>query len=282
MIWDETTTPLSAANLNDLETRISNALTSVDTGKTNIYNALVAKGVTPGTQAFADLVTAINSMLVPSGDAMAADVLDGKGFSKTGSVGLVGTMPDRSGDTAALALTRSGTTVKLKASDGYRDGTNDYVTHDDANDLAGNIKKGVTIRGQLGTYNNIVFSAGDVVQVSDPLNITISQLQGSYIAAARINVTQKGVYRVSYQAYDGETTSTKVRLRVVNGSTYTERLMTFNVVTYTDDITVPMDNGVIVLETFRSEDDGSYFLSIQNLTVSTLENTMFKITNLRT
>jgi len=55
------------------------------------------------------------------------------------------------GDTAATAISRSTTTIKLKASEGYRDGTNDYVTHTDANDVATNIKDGVTIRGLTGT-----------------------------------------------------------------------------------------------------------------------------------
>lgn len=62
-----------------------------------------------------------------------------------------GTMPDRAGDTAALAISRSGTTIKLRASKGYRDGVDDNVTHADPNDIAANIKQGVTIRGLMGT-----------------------------------------------------------------------------------------------------------------------------------
>lgn len=85
------------------------------------------------------------------GNAVVADVLAGKTFSNDDDSGLVGAMVDRAGDTAALSLARSGTTIRLRASEGYRDGTNDFVTHTDVNDLAANIKKDIAIRGITGT-----------------------------------------------------------------------------------------------------------------------------------
>ncbi len=77
MNWDENT-PLSPDNLNDLESRITAALADVSTGKDNIYNALVSKGIIPGTKAFADLVAAINSIAV-IGDQSATLKITGAG-----------------------------------------------------------------------------------------------------------------------------------------------------------------------------------------------------------
>lgn len=66
--------------------------------------------------------------------------------------GLVaGTMVDRSGGTAALSSSVSGTTLLLRASEGYRDGVNDYVTITDADFIASNIVNGINIFGITGT-----------------------------------------------------------------------------------------------------------------------------------
>lgn len=84
------------------------------------------------------------------GTAVAAEVLAGKTIgTETGIV--IGTMPDRSGDTAALSSAVSGTTLKLRASDGYRDGTNDFVTLTDADFIAANIRNGVNLFGLSGS-----------------------------------------------------------------------------------------------------------------------------------
>jgi len=62
------------------------------------------------------------------GDAAVGNVLAGKTFSNDADIGITGTMSNRAGDTAALSEEVSGTTVKLLASDGYRDGSDDKVT----------------------------------------------------------------------------------------------------------------------------------------------------------
>jgi len=77
MIWDETT-PLSADNLNDLEDRITAALASVTTGKDDLYDALVAKDLTPASKDFADLVTAVNTVKRRASGTATAQVTDGK------------------------------------------------------------------------------------------------------------------------------------------------------------------------------------------------------------
>ncbi len=99
------------------------------------------------------------------GTAQAQHVLAPYTISNDEDTGIVGTMVDRSGDTAALALSRTGPTIKLKASQGYRDGTNDYVTHTDINDVADNIKVGITIRNQSGTFTSDAdATASDIIK----------------------------------------------------------------------------------------------------------------------
>jgi hypothetical protein len=85
-----------------------------------------------------------------SGDAIAAEILAGKTAS-TDLGDITGTMTDRTGDTSALSSSVSGTTLKLLASDGYRDGVNDNVTITDADFIAGNLPDGVSLFGLLGT-----------------------------------------------------------------------------------------------------------------------------------
>ncbi|MEC0089319.1 glycine-rich domain-containing protein [Paenibacillus macquariensis] len=60
-------------------------------------------------------------------------------------------VPNRAGDTAALASSVVGTTLKLRASNGYRDGVDDNVTITDANFASANIANGVNVLGVVGT-----------------------------------------------------------------------------------------------------------------------------------
>lgn len=85
------------------------------------------------------------------GDAVAANVLAGKTFSNDDDTNIVGAMPNRSGDTAALSSAVSGTTLRLMPSNGYRDGTDDHVTITDANWIEENILAGKNIFGKSGT-----------------------------------------------------------------------------------------------------------------------------------
>lgn len=82
--------------------------------------------------------------------ATAAQILSGReGF--VNGVKVTGTMPNRAGDTAALSSQVVGTTLKLLASAGYRDGVDDYVTITDPNFIAANISNGVSIFGLVGS-----------------------------------------------------------------------------------------------------------------------------------
>lgn len=81
-----------------------------------------------------------------------------------------GTMVDRTGDTACVSSSVSGTTLKLKASEGYRDGTNDNVTITDADFIASNIISGKNIFGLAGTATPE--SLGGMTAVSGSVYLT--------------------------------------------------------------------------------------------------------------
>ena len=82
--------------------------------------------------------------------ATAAQILSGRVAFVNGAQ-VTGTMPNRAGDTAALSSVVSGTTLKLLASQGYRDGVDDYVTITDPDFIAANIRSGVNLFGLVGS-----------------------------------------------------------------------------------------------------------------------------------
>lgn len=100
------------------------------------------------------------------GTAVAANVLAGTTFSNDSNTGISGTMVDRSGDTAATSSSVSGTTLKLLATEGYRDGANDNVTITDADFVAGNIKNAINIFGLTGTYSAKSFATGTLTSTA--------------------------------------------------------------------------------------------------------------------
>ena len=85
-----------------------------------------------------------------SGNATASDLLSGKTAS-TDAGDITGTMPNRAGDNVNLASSVSGTTLKLRAPNGYYDGIDDTVTINDTDFVASNIKSGVNLFGIVGT-----------------------------------------------------------------------------------------------------------------------------------
>ncbi|WP_192927431.1 hypothetical protein [Clostridium beijerinckii] len=75
---------------------------------------------------------------------------------------VTGTMVDRAGDTTCVSSSISGTTLKLKASEGYRDGINDNVTITDANFIASNIINGKNIFGLDGNALTHNYTTGTI------------------------------------------------------------------------------------------------------------------------
>jgi len=99
--------------------------------------------------------------------ATAAQILSGRVAFVNGAQ-VTGTMANRAGDTAALSSVVSGTTLKLLASQGYRDGVDDYVTITDPDFIASNIRSGVNIFGLTGTLvEGKPYASGSVTSSSN-------------------------------------------------------------------------------------------------------------------
>jgi hypothetical protein len=161
MTWTELTA-LSETNLNDLETRISNAATAVTDGKTLVAASITTMGqASTVADSFAVMAGKIEDISTDA-DAVVAHILAPE-TAYVGGVKITGTMVDRTGDTAAASSTVSGTTLKLRATEGYRDGVNDNVTITDADFVDSNIKDGVNLFGKLGTYVGGAVLTGDMI-----------------------------------------------------------------------------------------------------------------------
>lgn len=105
--------------------------------------------------------------LVSSGKVAGVYVPPANVLTGTTIAGTAGAMPNRSGDTAALANAIAGTTLKLRATNGYRDGIDDNVTITDADFIAANIINGKDIFGLLGTARLGYFASGESVSTPD-------------------------------------------------------------------------------------------------------------------
>lgn len=109
--------------------------------------------------------------------------------------GVTGTMPNRSGNNNALAISRSGTTLRFRSPKGYYDGVDDTVQYSDPNFVASNIVSGKTIFGLTGTapigkrYATGVL-ANDGLEVHDRRRYSVAEYYG-------LNFTPKMVIMVS-------------------------------------------------------------------------------------
>ena len=87
---------LSTTAKDSIVNALNEVFNEVNNGKTSIYGAIVDKGVTPSSQAFADLVTAIGAIttggdVTIEGTATAPDILEGKTATVPSGV-ITGTM----------------------------------------------------------------------------------------------------------------------------------------------------------------------------------------------
>jgi hypothetical protein len=153
---------------------------------TNLTAANIKYGVTVGGVA--------GTFSQTSSGATADQILSGRVAFVNGAQ-VTGTMANRAGDTAALSSIVSGTTLKLLASAGYRDGMDDYVTITDSNFIASNILKGKSIFGVAGTALRAATGTGNIPAGSPtyslsgyPYNVPVFTVTGlsfqpSYVVA---------------------------------------------------------------------------------------------------
>lgn len=114
--WVTNPTNPVPADFNRIEGNIAQLNTDVSTGKTNLFNAIVSKGITPISTAFADLVTAISNIIKATGNAADGDVLLNKTYSNATGNNRTGTMPNN----GAVTITPSTAEQTIPA--GYHNG----------------------------------------------------------------------------------------------------------------------------------------------------------------
>ncbi len=133
------------------------------------------------------------------GTALPEAVLAGEPFSNETDVGLIGSMPNRAGDTVAAAISTVGTVIKLLATRGFRDGIDDNVTHDDPNRIPDNIRAGVTLDGVLGTSKAGASGATATIGYGPYPIYTGLKSISSFVATAGNNAVPGAVWNINGQ-----------------------------------------------------------------------------------
>lgn len=167
--YDNSTSKLSADNvqgaIDELDGELETVKTSFQDGCNTIVSGITAQGVTPKSNAPADIVTAVNTVATNKynagvndtkvGNAGVAHVLSGKTFTNSSGVGLTGTMANKGAVTGSI--TTSGGTYTIPA--GYHNGSGkvtgatlaQLVGTNVTLESAGNLLSGVTAYGKNGT-----------------------------------------------------------------------------------------------------------------------------------
>jgi hypothetical protein len=112
-----------------------------------------AGDILSGKKAWVDGTEIVGVGQAPAGNALPADVLAGKTFSRTGQVNVSGTMPNRGG----VNITPGTTSQTI--TEGYHDGGGEVAG--DADLASANIRSGVNIFGVGGDSNVVDTSSGD-------------------------------------------------------------------------------------------------------------------------
>jgi hypothetical protein len=139
--------------------------------------------------------------------------------------GLQGTMPNRSGNSGALAIdVATAGTIKLRPPDGYYDGVDDTVYAYDVDFVAANIKSGINIFGLVGAlidgtnmkkYASGTFTVTGLTKTLSGFDFTPRQVilicqNGSYwdvgISGSDISIRQSATYYTGMTASSSGTT----------------------------------------------------------------------------
>lgn len=168
----------------------NNSLQQVNSGKDGIYNAVVGKGVTPGSKDFLGLTTAINKISRGQGNAVEPQVLGGVAFSNADGILRTGNMPNRTFSAnnncyinAVSARGDYGGSLCVVPQTGYyKEEVNSSnfgpILLWDGNFKAENIVSGKSIFGVLGNVVVTPFASGIATSNSgvNPVSISVSGL----------------------------------------------------------------------------------------------------------
>ena len=174
------------ANQSYVVSEINSLKSSVNSGKDNVYSAIVGKKITPTSKDFSALVTGINNIKLGQGNAVESDVINPKTFTNDDGIKRAGSIVDR----GAVTITPSASNQSI--ANGKH--TNSMVLGDTGL-IASNIKKGVNIFGVLGT-NAPIIAAGDNIGIASVTEKIASTT--SYVKLKEMKINATGRVRVKY------------------------------------------------------------------------------------
>ena len=208
---------LSTTAKDSIVNALNEVFNEVNDGKTSIYSAIVDKGVTPSSQAFADLVTAIGQITTGEGDptivgtATAPDILEGKTATVPSGV-ITGTMPSHAPSVIASSYrlltvgdTAGDVGILLRFPVGYYPKNNNNVDPSvqlaEPNLISGNIKANASIFGVTG--KSTVVDTADATAVADD----IAAHKTAYVNGEKVEGTGKTKFytvEITTDSLDGE------------------------------------------------------------------------------
>lgn len=201
-------TAFSASNMNDLEQRIADCVSAMETtfqgGVDTLYNKCVSCGWTPTGKTPTAISNAIQGIYgnrytegynngvsaTKKGNATASQVLDGRTFTNSSSVGIEGTMPNR----GALNWSASNTTKTVSAgyySGGTLDSRPSYTAGYNAGKAAASIQF-IEVSGSQSSFSK--YPDGGLersVSINTPSTPSGKSLKGVYIKSIYISNTNK-------------------------------------------------------------------------------------------
>jgi hypothetical protein len=188
-----------------------------------------------------------------------------------------GGAPKLSGVQTATSSAVNGTTLELVPPFGQYDGVQAKVGISDADFVAASIKKDAVLFGLTGTYNEMVFTAGNNQQVVKlPTGSAGSTGSETYVSAAAITFAFAGTYRMTFEINTVNISHTAYG-RIYNSttSTYvgTERSTNSTTpVEFTEDITISAGT---TLQLHVKIQVGGTGMAVQNYKAKTSQTTLF-------
>lgn len=136
----------------------------------------------------------------PVGNAEEEHVLYGKTFeSQAAGAGAIGSMPNRTGFVTAQSITYSGTTLRFRPQPGHYPGdSGNAVQYSDANWIAENLKKGVSVFGKIGSLEAKGLTVSNNLKTSSDAETSV--YNSTYTKLKEIVIGGTGSIKVTWEA----------------------------------------------------------------------------------